>query len=128
MPALRQREKRLEGELGSLSAQLADQAAYLLRRVFPRSWSACGPTLRALTYKSASASRGCSSRGSWPVPTASPFATQFPRPGDQGEAATWCPDRLAHHKSGDPAKVIFCVHGLISPLLMNLLMHHAFDA
>jgi hypothetical protein len=123
MPAMRQREQRLQDELRSLSAQLVDQAAYLR---LAETLTAFLERLRAMprpsTFRTVSASRDCSSRRLWWPTTASPFAIRFPPQHDQPAEAVDRPGPSDPRKALMPTKVIFCVHGVLSPLLANVLL------
>src|SRR5437016_14371262 len=52
--------------------------------------------------------------------TTAPFGIGFRVQDDHPAEAT--PPRRLPHREADPTKVIFCVHGVISPLLANLYM------
>src|SRR6202166_5225938 len=73
------------------------------------------------------ASRVWYSRRLWGPTTASPFAIRFPPPHDQPAEAVDRPGPSDPRKALMPTKVIFCVHGVISPVLANLFLHYAFD-
>src|SRR5258707_7595277 len=78
-------------------------------------------------FRTVSASRDCSSRRLWWPTTASAFAIRFPPPHDQPAEAGDRPGPSDPRKALMPTKVIFCVHGVSSPMLMNLFMHYALD-
>src|ERR1700688_1741979 len=82
---------------------------------------------RRSMFRTVSASRDCSSRRLWWPTTASPSAIRFPPPHDQPAEAVDRPGPSDPRKALMPTKVIFCVHGVISPVLANLFLHYAFD-
>jgi RNA-directed DNA polymerase len=55
--------------------------------------------------------------------TASPFVIRSQLPGDQPRATAGHLARSDPRKPGNPIRVIFCVHGVISPVLSNLYLN-----
>src|ERR1700722_10986813 len=75
---------------------------------------------RRSIFRTVSASRDCSSKRLWWPTTASPFAIRFPPLHDQPAEAVDRPSPSDPRKALMPTKVIFCVHGVSSPLLSNV--------
>src|SRR5229473_699547 len=99
----------------SLTRPTIGQPSCDWRRLSRRSSHACAVPLRRLMSRSASESSGSWSKTSWWGTTPSPFVTA-----SQSHRA---PHKTAVRRQvGQTAKVTFCVRGVISPLLSNLVL------
>src|SRR6266478_5463405 len=99
----------------SLTRPTIGQPSCDWRRLSRRSSRACAVLLRRLMSRSASESSGSWSKTSWWGTTPSPFVTA-----SQSHRA---PHKTAVRRQvGQPAKVTFCVRGVVSPLLSNLVL------
>src|SRR5216683_3209233 len=98
----------------SLTRPTIGQPSCDWRRLSRRSSPACAVWLRRLMSRSASESHGSWSKMSWWGTTPSPFVTasQFHR----------APHKMAVRRQVGQTKVTFCVRGVSSPLLSNLVL------
>src|SRR5467141_3152691 len=99
----------------SLTRPTIGQPSCDWRRLSRRSSRACAVLLRRLMSRSASESSGSWSKTSWWGTTPSPFVTA-----SQSHRA---PHKTAVRRQvGQPAKVTFCVRGVLSPLIANIVL------
>src|SRR6266852_753982 len=98
----------------SLTRPTIGQPSCDWRRLSRRSSPACAVWLRRLMSRSASESYGSWSKMSWWGTTPSPFVTasQFHR----------APHKMAVRRQVGQTKVTFCVRGVVSPTLSNILL------
>src|SRR5713101_2143182 len=98
----------------SLTRPTIGQPSCDWRRLSRRSSPACAVRLRRLMSRSASESHGSWSKMSWWGTTPSPFVTasQFHR----------APHKMAVRRQVGQTKVTFCVRGVVSPTLSNILL------
>ena len=118
MPHLRAREASLRSQIDALDAQAADRTP---TSSSPMTWKASSPSCAATPppppSKNASASCGCSSRTSSSAPRKSPSGTASPPAQAAPAPASATPDPT---RRVTIARIIYCVGGVVSPLLANI--------
>jgi hypothetical protein len=119
MPELRQREKAMHAESQSIATQAQDRATYLrlaeTLSAFLTRLRTSAETLDVLERNGSSVSW---SRRFWSATTRSSFAIPSrspPHPGSMNR-------RNQANRGQQKAKIIFCVQGVLSPILANVLL------